>query len=370
MSARPAALPAAVAAPVGSGRSRRGPGTAARYALLVAGALAAATAGLLAGTSVGPGTALAALAGAADPLSVDLVRGLRVPRVLVGAAAGVCLGVAGTVLQAVLRNPLASPEVTGVGSGAVLGAVLGTLLGGPVGTPSGVLAVALLGGTLGGGVLWLLAGRAAGPGTADPLRLAVVGVLVSAVLSGTTLLLLTARPQLAGAMVRWLVGSLNGRGWEHWAALWPVAAAVVVLGVLIGPVLAVLAVDDDHARGVGLAVSGWRSAAVLLAVLATGGAVASVGLLAFVGLLAPHLARSVLGPRAAADPRLLVPAAALAGAATVTAADAVAQAVTALAPVGDRPLGVPAGAVTAVAGAVVLIGLVRRRSRTTVGGVL
>ncbi|MDE1438015.1 iron chelate uptake ABC transporter family permease subunit, partial [Bacillus licheniformis] len=155
--------------------------------------------------------------------STDLVRELRAPRVLVGLAAGACLGVAGTVLQAVLRNPLASPEVTGVGSGAVLGAVLGTVLGGPVGTPLGVLGVALLGGPLGGGVLWLLAGRAAGPGTADPLRMAVVGVRVSAVLGGTTLLLLTARPQLAGSMVRWLVGSLNGRGWEHWDALWPVA---------------------------------------------------------------------------------------------------------------------------------------------------
>lgn len=356
--------------PAGQGTVGRVATVASRFALLGTAAAAAALAGLLVGTAVGPGTALAALAGTADPLATDLVVGLRMPRVLVGLAAGACLGVAGTVLQAVLRNPLASPEVTGVGSGAVLGAVLGTVLGGPVGTPLGVLVVALLGGTLGGGVLWLLAGRAAGPGTADPLRLAVVGVLVSAVLGGTTLLLLTARPQLAGSMVRWLVGSLNGRGWEHWDALWPVALTAVVLAVLLGPVLAVLGVDDDHARGVGLAVSGWRSAAVLLAVLATGGAVAAVGALAFVGLLAPYLARAVLGSRGAADPRLLVPAAALAGAGTVAAADVVAQLLTALAPAGDRPIGVPAGAVTAVAGAVVLIGIVRRRSRTTVGGAL
>ncbi|MFP5021945.1 FecCD family ABC transporter permease [Pseudonocardia phyllosphaerae] len=338
-----------------------------RFALLGAGVVVTGVLGLLAGTTVSPAGALAALGGRADPLSTALVLDLRLPRVLVGGAAGACLGVAGVVLQAVLRNPLASPEVTGVGSGAVLGAVCATLLGGAVASPLGVLAVAVAGGMLGGGVLWLVAGRAAGVGGTDPLRLAVVGVLVSAVLAGASLLLLTARPQLAGSLARWLVGSLAGRGWEHWYAVWPVALVVLVTAVVFGPVLELLAVDDDHARGVGLAVDGWRSAAVLVAVLATSGAVATVGALAFVGLLAPHLARAVLG-RHGADPRAGVPATALAGAATVAAADAVAQFLTAVAPAGDRPLGIPAGAVSAVAGAVVLIGLVRRRSRTVTGG--
>ncbi|MEU6699231.1 iron chelate uptake ABC transporter family permease subunit [Pseudonocardia sp. NPDC046786] len=338
-----------------------------RLLLLTAGAAVAGTAGLLVGTAVSPMDAVSALAGIGDPSARELVIGLRMPRVLVGFAAGACFGVAGVVLQSVLRNPLASPEVTGVGSGAVLGAVAATLAGGAVAGPIGVLAVAVLGGTLGGGVLWLLAGRAAGPGTADPLRLAVSGVVVSAVLAGGTLLLLTARPQLAGSLVRWLVGSLNGRGWEHWSAVWPVALVVLVAAALLAPVLALLAVDDDHACGVGLAVGPWRSVVVLVAVLATAGAVAVAGALAFVGLLAPHLARAVLG-LAGADPRLLVPGAALAGAATVAAADVVAQAVTALAPTGDRPLGMPTGAVTAVAGAVVLIVLVRRSSRAVLGG--
>ena len=196
------------------------------------------------------------------------------------------------------------------------------------------------------------------------MRLVVLGVLVSAVLGGTTLVLLTARPQLTGSMTRWLVGSLNGRGWEHWAALWPALAVSLVAGLLLAGVLGLLSVDDDHARALGLAVSRWRSAVLLVAVVATAASVAAAGLLAFVGLLAPHAARAVAG----ADHRVLLPLAALTGAGTVAAADVAAQLLTAAVPGDAGRIGVPAGAVTAVFGAAVLIGIVRRRSRATVEG--
>lgn len=315
---------------------------------------------LLVGSTLDAGTALAALAGRADALTTAIVLDLRAPRVLIGLAAGACLGVAGAVLQAVLRNPMAAPEVTGVGSGAVLGSVVATVVGGDVASPAGTAAVALAGGTLGGAALWALAARSGG----DPMRLVVLGVLVSAVLGGTTLVLLTARPQLTGSMTRWLVGSLNGRGWEHWAALWPALAVSLLAGLLLAGVLGLLAVDDDHARAVGLAVSRWRSAVLLVAVVATAASVAAAGLLAFVGLLAPHAARAVAG----ADHRVLLPLAALTGAGTVAAADVAAQLLTAAVPGDAGRIGVPAGAVTAVFGAAVLIGIVRRRSRATVEG--
>ncbi|GGS30585.1 FecCD family ABC transporter permease [Actinokineospora fastidiosa] len=282
-----------------------------------------------------------------DPRATAILVELRLPRVAVGVAAGACLGVAGVILQAVLRNPLASPEVTGVGSGAVLGAVVATTA---AASPAGLVLTAVIGGTVGGGVLWLVAARAGG----DPRGLTVAGVLVSAVLAGAALIILTARPQLAGAMTRWLVGSLGGRTWEHWAALWPFALVCVVAGTLLGPVLAVLAVDDDHARAVGLDPGRWRPVVLIVAVVATAAAVAAVGALAFVGLLAPHLARALGGPP--------VPVAALAGAATVALADAVAQTVSGWAPaVGGTPPSLPAGVLTAVAGAIVMI-------RTAQGG--
>nr|CEL19830.1 transport system permease protein [Kibdelosporangium sp. MJ126-NF4]CTQ97054.1 transport system permease protein [Kibdelosporangium sp. MJ126-NF4] len=303
---------------------------------------------LLTGSSMSPVTAWKALSGNDDTARRIIVE-LRVPRVLVGLGAGACLGVAGMILQSTLRNPLASPEVTGVGSGAILGAVVATVLGGDMSSPTGMVVVALLGGLLGGGVLWLVA-SVRGP---DPLRLAVIGILLSAVLSGATLILLTARPQLAGAMTRWLVGSLNGRSWEHWTALWPCLAAGLGGALLVTAVLGVLAVDDDHARAVGVSVVPWRIVVLMLAVLTTSAAAASTGALVFVGLLAPHAARALVG----SDQRIALPVSAVLGAATVSAADIVAQ-----------NANLPAGAITAVVGAVVMVRVAKRTSTATVGG--
>ncbi|AXB42713.1 FecCD family ABC transporter permease [Amycolatopsis albispora] len=321
---------------------------------LVLGTVIAALAQLMTGAS---GSGLWTMLG--DETTRRIVLDLRLPRVLVALGAGACLGVAGCVLQSLLRNPLAAPEITGVGSGAVLGAVTASLLGGAIATPHGMIGTAVAGGVLGGGVLWVVAARTG----SDPLRLSVLGVLISAVLTGITLILLTARPQGAAAMVQWLVGSLNGRGWAHWQALLPWLVPVLVAAVLAAPVLGVLAVDDDHARGVGLDPARWRSATLLLAVVAAAAAIATVGALAFVGLLAPHAARLAFG----ADHRLLVPGSALIGAATVCAADAAAQQLTELAALGGQPLGVPTGAITAIAGAVVLVRAARRQSALTSG---
>ncbi|WP_240686987.1 FecCD family ABC transporter permease [Amycolatopsis suaedae] len=319
----------------------------------------------LTGSALSPADLLASVTGTADATTAAVFTDLRLPRVAVGLLAGACLGVAGCLLQATLRNPLASPEVTGVGSGAVLGAVVATVLGGPASDPVALVLLAVAGGTAGGGVLWLVAARAGG----DAVRTTVLGVLVSAVLAGITLVLLTAKPQLAGSMTRWLVGSLSGRTWEHWTALWPVALAAAAAAVVISPVVDLLRVDDDHALALGVHLPVWRPVVLAVAVLATAAAVASVGALVFVGLLAPHLARTIAG----GDHRLAVPVAGLAGAATVALADTLAQAAGTLLPAvdGQRP-GVPAGAVTALLGAVVMIRIAQRRSAavavTTGGG--
>ncbi|MCG8922850.1 iron ABC transporter permease [Lentzea sp. CC55] len=325
--------------------------------LLIPVVAACALAQLSVGSSLSPVETAVALF-AAEGHEYAVVVGLRLPRVLVALCAGACLGVAGALLQCVLRNPLAAPEITGVGSGAVLGAVSASAVGGVAATAGFMAAAALVGGVVGGGVLWVLATRFGG----DAMRLAVVGVVVSAVLAGLTLVLLTARPQLAGAVTRWLLGSLAGRTWEHLAPLWPVLVVVLVAATAIAGVLDVLAVDDDHALAVGLAVTPWRNTALALAALATSAAVAAVGATAFIGLLAPHAARRLAG----AAHRHLVPASALVGAGVLALADAVAQLVTAAA--GRAEAGLPAGAVTALAGAAVLIALARRGSTSITGG--
>ncbi|EID54073.1 FecCD family ABC transporter permease [Saccharomonospora xinjiangensis] len=296
---------------------------------------------------------LAVLAGGGDDLMRGIVLELRLPRVLVAIGAGACLGVAGCVLQAVLRNPLASPEVTGIGSGAVLGAVAATVFGaGGEHGPSALLVWAIAGGIAGGGLLWLVTAHSA----RDEGRLVVVGVLVSAVLSGAALVLLTARPQLAGAITQWLIGSLTGRGWEHWHLLWPWVIGVLVAAVAIAGVLDILSVGAEHATVVGVAVRPWQGVAVLVAVVSASVAIATVGALAFVGLLAPHGARYLVGT----SHRTTIPASALLGAITVSAADTVATRVTAWVAGSERQFGLPAGAITAVLGAVVLIRVARR----------
>ncbi|MER7083245.1 iron complex transport system permease protein [Saccharopolyspora kobensis] len=326
-----------------------------RLGVLLGAVLALASAHLATGSTASAAETWAAVFGHSDRLTAQIVHDLRMPRMLVGAGAGMCLGMAGVVLQAVLRNPLASPDVTGVGSGAVLGAVAATLIGGDLASPDRMILVAVVGGTLGGAVLWLVAMRA---GT-DPVRLVVIGVMVSAAFSGGSMVLLTARPQLTGSMTQWLIGSLNGRTWAHWSALWPWLLTAAVAGLLVSAVIQLLSVDDDHGHAVGLAVSPWRSAVLLVAVVLTAVAIASVGAMAFVGLLAPHAARALFG----ADLRFALPAAGMLGAAAVCGADVVAQTVTSWA-ADPSHAGVPTGAVTAVLGAVVLIRVARRTSTT------
>ncbi|MFF2846501.1 FecCD family ABC transporter permease [Streptomyces sp. NPDC058001] len=311
---------------------------------------------LVAGRAVGPLGVGEVLGGGGDSLARHVVLQLRLPRTLVALGAGACLGVAGVVLQSALRNPLAGPEVTGVTPGAVLGAVAATGLGlAGWESPAAVVAAAVLGGFAGASLLWLLTGRERG----DPTRMAVHGVLVSAVLSGLTAMVLLVAPGELGSVVQWLVGSTEGRVWEHWALLWPWAALWFLAAWSLSGPLTLLRCGDEQAAAAGLHTGRARSAALVCAVALTAGAVSAVGALGFVGLLVPHLAFAVLG----ADLRVALPGAALLGASVVCGADAVAQWLSRAAAdllEADR-LSVPTGAVTAWVGAALLL-IVARRS--------
>lgn len=326
-----------------------------RFGVLAGLILAAVCASLMSGRAMSPSVAWDVLSGGGGAMDRHVLFNLRVPRLLVALGAGGCLGVAGLVLQSALRNPLAGPEVTGVTPGAVLGAVTATGLGlAGWQSPLAVVVAALAGGLAGAGLLWLLAGR----GRADPAQTAVYGVLVSAVLGGLTAMVLLVAPGELGSVVQWLVGTTEGRVWEHWHLLWPWALAWAVVAWLCAGPLTLLRCGDELAAAAGLSVVRARSLALLCAVALTAGAVASVGALGFVGLLVPHVAVAVFG----ADLRCALPGAALLGALVVCGADATAQALSrllALALDSDR-LTVPVGALTACVGAVLLLIVVRR----------
>lgn len=275
-----------------------------------------------------------------------IVLSYRLPRVLVGLAAGALLAVSGVLAQAVVRNPLAEPSTTGVGAGAALGVVASALVW-PGHTHT---TWAALTGALATGLTLYAVGRGA---------LAVVGVLLGAVLSAATSLLLVADSAPMSTVLRWLVGSLNARTPDDWAAVWPWLALVPVAWT-ITPALNAWALGEPVAAGLGLRVRVVVASALLLSVTCGAAAIAAAGAVAFVGLAAPHLARRLVG----GDHRLLLPVSACLGALLLSAADLVAFSVSVQIPgVPPDVTGVPVGAVTALLGAPFLVVLTRRELR-------
>jgi ABC-type Fe3+-siderophore transport system permease subunit len=254
---------------------------------------------------------------------------LRVPRVAIAATVGAALALAGTLLQALLRNPIVDPYLTGVSSGAGASIAVAATIGlapvliPPLGFLSG-LATAVL--------VAVLARR--GP-RLDAERLVLAGVSLSALLSAIVTLAIErlARGTASEAILAWLAGSLAGRGWPELAAAAPEAVLGTILGVATIPALNVLRLGEGRAAALGVDVTRLQWALLIASTLLTAAAVALAGLVGFVGLVVPHLARRVVGP----DLRALVPAAMLAGAALVVLADALARTLAAPA---EIPLGV------------------------------
>jgi iron complex transport system permease protein len=261
--------------------------------------------------------------------AATIVWQLRVPRVAIAAVVGGSLALAGTLLQALLRNPIVDPYLTGVASGAGASIAIAATIGvapaliPPMGFVSG-LATAVL--------VAVLARR--GP-RLDAERLVLAGVSLSALLSAFVTLAIErlARGTASEAILAWLAGSLAGRGWPDLGA----AAPEAILGALIGaatiPALNVLRLGEGRAAALGVDVTRLQWALLVASTLLTAAAVALAGLVGFVGLVVPHLARRVVGP----DLRALVPAGVLVGAALVVLADTFARTLAAPA---EIPLGV------------------------------
>ncbi|MCK7622500.1 iron ABC transporter permease [Streptomyces sp. RS10V-4] len=301
---------------------------------------AGAVAALCLGTpAVEPGALPGVLGG--DGLAAVVVGELRLPRLVLALVAGACLGAAGLVLQEALRNPLAVPELLGVSSGAALGVAAPLVLALPL--PAALAPLTALAGAVVGGSLTLVAG---GLGR-SPSAVLLTGAAVTAALQAALLVLMVLADQLDLQIVyRYLLGSLSARTWDDVAGLAPWALVALPALVLCAPVLSVLRLGDDDARALGVRVRQARMAALALAAVLIAPVVAVCGPVAWVGFLAPHLARR-LWPAGTAVGWL--PGAALLGAVTVLLADLPAR--LALAPV-ETPvgawtalLGVPAGVV-------------------------
>jgi iron complex transport system permease protein len=271
-------------------------------------------ASLLAGTVwLSPQATLAALVDPRPDLAQLVVHEIRLPRLALALLVGGILGLSGAVLQGVLRNPLAEPGLLGVSSGASLGAVIALYYGF---SALSVLAMPLFGlaGAMATIGIALALSRAGGT-----LSLILAGVAVSTIASaGISLALnLAPNPSAAYEIMTWLMGSLSDRSWDHVALAAPFILVGGLLLLLTGRALDALALGEQQAESLGIDLRGTRLLALFGTALGVGAATAVTGAVGFVGLIAPHLVRPLVGHRPGAT---LIPAT-LTGAAIVLAAD-------------------------------------------------
>lgn len=285
----------------------------------------------------------AALIGAGEPGDVFVVRGLRLPRVLVALAAGAALGASGMLLQGLLRNPLGSPDVMGVTGGASLAAVLA--IGAEV-PPLLLPAAAASGAALATVTLHLLTTRAGAGGA----RLVLAGIGIHAVASSATVLAVTRLPfGRLGAAEVWLAGSLHARNWTHVTAIGAALSAGVPAAFALVRRLGLLELGDELATGAGVPVRSTRIQLLAVATVLAGAAVAVTGPIGFVALGAPHIARRIVGHAGATT----LATAALVGALLLLAADLLGQRL-------FHPTPIAAGVITAVLGAPYLLWLLHQ----------
>lgn len=278
-----------------------------------------------------------------------LVWDLRLPRSLLATLVGVSLATAGVVTQGLFRNPMAEPGVLGTSAAAAMTAVLGFLLGlDSIGAWTTPLMAA------GGAAIGLTLLAALSVRTVSMTTLLLAGVALGALFSAVTTLMLaigTERWDLGLKVIRWLMGSFEARSWSHLSWTIGPAAVGIAAAAWLTLDLDALALGPDTAQSLGIDLARTRLVALGAVALLVGAATAMAGVIGFIGLVVPHVARLLVGP---AHGRLLPTAAALGGVA-VLAVDVATRSITALA--------LPPGVVTALVGAPLLVWMLLSQER-------
>ncbi|MGW7290409.1 FecCD family ABC transporter permease, partial [Streptomyces sp. NPDC054847] len=298
--------------------------------------------------SVAPTAVLDAVLNGGHSPDAEVVRELRVPRTLIGLMVGAALALAGTVLQGITRNPIADPGILGISQGASVGVVLAIAFAG-VHTLSGYVWFAFVGAAIASVAVYAIAAR--GRGGATPVKLALAGAAINALLVSVTMGVLTTKAAALDEFRFWQVGSVAGRDAEVVGQIWPFLLVGTVLVISVARGLDALALGEDMAKGLGQNVATVRIVGGVGATVLTGAGVAAAGPIAFIGLAVPHIARAVVG----SDHRWVLPMAALVGPVMLLVSDVIGRIVF---PPGE----VPAGVMTALIGVPFLVTLVRRKA--------
>jgi iron complex transport system permease protein len=302
-----------------------------------------------------PLTVIDALFGGANDVQQVIVREIRLPRVILGLAIGAILGLSGAALQGLLRNPLASPSLFGAPQSAAFGAVL-VIAFGLADVRSWALPVAAIAMAFASVfALLAIAGRNAGL-----LILILAGLAISSLAGAATALVmnLSSNPFVVLEIAFWLLGSLEDRSFHHVLLALPFIAAGAVILLSQRNAFRALTLGEETAQSLGVDVGRLRLMVIAGVALGVGGAVAVTGTIGFIGLVAPHLMRPLIGH----DPaRLLVPSA-LAGAALLLAADIAVRII-------PSTSDIKVGVLTSILGVPFFLYLIMRERRALGGGV-
>lgn len=297
---------------------------------------------------IAPSAVLDALLHGGSSDAAEVIRQMRVPRTLIGLMVGAALALAGTVLQGITRNPIADPGILGISQGASVGVVLAIAFAG-IHTLAGYVWFAFAGAAIASVAVYAIASR--GRGGATPVKLALGGAAINALLVSVTMAVLTTKASALDEFRFWQVGSIAGREAAVAQQIWPFLLVGTVLVLSVARGLDALALGEDMAKGLGQKVATVRVVGGIGATVLTGVGVAAAGPIAFIGLAVPHIARAIVG----SDHRWVLPMAALIGPVMLLVSDVVGRIVF---PPGE----VPAGVMTALIGVPFLVTLVRRKA--------
>ncbi len=287
-----------------------------------------------------------------DPVAMQIVWDIRLPRSLGAWAAGALLGLSGALAQGLFRNPLADPYLLGSASGATLGVALGlAFLGLSPFAAHGLARVGLTGMAFAGAMVAVTLTLMLARGVQHTLRLLLAGVIVGVVLGAGVSLVMLLTPDVMQSMQGFLLGSTGLVSWSAWGTMVGVWLVCMTVSWLLGTMLDGLSLGEDTAASLGLPLLPMRIALVTVLALATGTAVAQTGLIAFVGLAAPHLVRSWVSTTHA---RLML-LSSLMGGVLLMAADTLARWLIA-------PQELPVGVLTAILGGGYLLWLMHRQT--------
>ncbi len=275
-----------------------------------------------------------------------VIRSIRLPRTLIAVLVGMCLSVSGVMMQGFTRNPMASPSMLGVTNGASLVTFVMFIFFPtafrftPIASFIGALAVTL--------IIYFMAWK----GGIQPTRFILAGVAIGSVCSAVHSLLSSMYPDAVIGMIGFNVGSLSGRGWDHFFLILPYALIGLTLSFFLSGQINLLLMGDEVATGLGVKVERIRVILIIVAALLAASAVSVAGLISFVGLCVPHITRMQIG----SDYRYLLPACALNGATVLSVCDTIARVII-------LPKEMSVGIILSAIGAPFFLYLLRKQSK-------